>query len=79
MEVSENLLNHVLVPKHDILTEEEVESLLKKFSMTKEQFPTVKLTDPVVLALEAEEGHVLRIIRKSTTAGESIYYRRVAK
>ncbi|MCD6230063.1 MAG: DNA-directed RNA polymerase subunit H [Candidatus Diapherotrites archaeon] len=79
METAEDLLNHVLVPKHEILSEEEVESLLKEFGIKKEQFPLIKLNDPVVVALDTEEGQVLRITRKSITAGESVYYRRVAR
>lgn len=79
METAEDLLNHVLVPKHEILSEEEVESLLKELGIKKEQFPLIKLNDPVVVALDTEEGQVLRITRKSATAGESVYYRRVAR
>jgi len=79
VETAEDLLNHVLVPKHEILSEEEVESLLKEFGIKKEQFPLIKLNDPVVVALDTEEGQVLRITRKSITAGESVYYRRVAR
>ncbi len=79
METAEDLLNHVLVPKHEILSEEEVESLLKELGIKKEQFPLIKPNDPVVAALDTEEGQVLRITRKSATAGESVYYRRVAR
>lgn len=73
------LLNHVLVPKHEILSEEEVEELLKKLGVTKDQLPKIKADDPVVKALGAKVGQVLRIRRRSLTAGETLYYRVVVR
>ncbi len=36
-------------------------------------------SDPVVKIIKAKPGQVLRITRKSPTAGESVYYRIVAE
>ena len=68
-----------LSPNYRILTQEEVASLLDKFKGSKKDLPKIKLTDPAVKALKASEGDVIKITRKSPTAGESEYYRAVTK
>jgi len=71
------ILEHELVPLHEILDEEETSLILKKYGITKEQLPKILKDDPVVKAIAAKEGQVLRINRRSRTAGESVYYRLV--
>lgn len=39
------------------------------------QFPKILKSDPVVGTLKAKPGDLVKIIRKSDTAKESIYYR----
>lgn len=70
---------HILVPRHEILKENEVEKLLAKYNITKEQLPKILTTDPCVRVLGAEKGQVLKITRKSLTAGTSISYRVVVE
>ena len=65
------------MPLHEILDEEETSLILKKYGITKEQLPKILKDDPVVKAIAAKEGQVLRISRRSRTAGESVYYRLV--
>ncbi|HIE37170.1 TPA: DNA-directed RNA polymerase subunit H, partial [Candidatus Geothermarchaeota archaeon] len=43
----------------------------------KYKLPYIKRTDPVVRALGAKHGDIIKITRKSPTAGESVYYRLV--
>jgi DNA-directed RNA polymerase subunit H len=74
-EIKEIILNHELVPKHEILSEEETKELLETLKITKEQLPKILSKDPVVKILGAKPGDVIKIIRKSATAGEAIYYR----
>jgi len=64
-----------LVPKHEILTKEEEEELLKKYKITKKQLPKILSTDPAVKAIGAKKGDIIKITRKSQTAGETYYYR----
>ena len=70
---------HELVPKHILLSDAEKEELLKKYGITVRQLPRILSTDPAVTKLECKVGDVIRIERKSMTAGESIYYRVVVK
>jgi DNA-directed RNA polymerase subunit H len=68
-------MNHVLVPIHEIVPEEEAEEIIKKFGGKKEKFPQILLSDPVIEELKAKKGDLIRIIRETPTAGKSIYYR----
>lgn len=70
-----NILEHQLVPKHDILSTEEKRAVLETFHVSEHQLPRILDSDPVVKKLCAQPGDVLKITRKSQTAGESIYYR----
>ena len=74
-----NILKHELVPEHIILNENEKKKFLEKFKIKTGNLPKIFTTDPVVKALNAKEGDVLKIIRKSETSGTSIYYRIVIK
>uniref|UniRef100_A0A7C2N978 DNA-directed RNA polymerase subunit Rpo5 n=1 Tax=Archaeoglobus fulgidus TaxID=2234 RepID=A0A7C2N978_ARCFL len=71
------LQDHMLVPKHEVLSKEEAEELLKILGIGKEQLPKIKAEDPIVKEIGAKPGDIVRIIRKSLTAGESVFYRLV--
>jgi len=69
------ILGHALVPKHEILTKKATKELLETYKIEKEALPKITILDPVVKAIDAKKGDVLRITRKSLTAGEAVYYR----
>ncbi len=72
------MLEHELVPLHFVLSQEEKKHVLSQFKITKEnQLPTIYKSDPVVQMLEAKPGDLIKIIRKSSTAKETVYYRLV--
>lgn len=71
----EDILKHKYVPKHEVLSEEEAKKVLEKYHATKEQLPKIKASDPVIRALKAKPGDVIRIIRESEVAGYVEYYR----
>jgi len=74
-----DILKHSLVPKHEIMTAEEVKEVLVRYNITTAQLPRILSTDAAVKALGAKEGTVLRITRPSPTAGVTTYYRIVQK
>jgi DNA-directed RNA polymerase subunit H len=74
-----DITKHELVPKHAIINEKEREELLNKYGITLRQLPRILDTDPIVKILNGKQGDVVKIIRKSSTAGESVYYRVVVK
>ena len=74
-----NILKHELVPEHIILNENEKKRLLEEYGIKPGNLPKILTTDPVVKALNAKEGDILKIIRRSKTAGTSLYYRIVVK
>ena len=67
----------MLVPKHEVLSEEEAKELLKILGVSKEQLPKIKADDPIAKEIGAKPGDIVRITRKSLTAGECVFYRLV--
>jgi DNA-directed RNA polymerase subunit H len=74
-----DIFEHALVPKHEILTEMEQAELLARYKVQPYQMPQVKSTDPAVKAIGAKPGDMLKITRKSSTAGEHVAYRYVVE
>ena len=66
---------HNLIPKHAKLSEKEKGELLKRYNITLKGLPKISLTDPAIISLNAKHGDVIKIIRKSPTAGEVAFYR----
>ena len=74
-----NVSDHEAVPEHRKMDEEEVEELLERFDIEKEDLPKIKDNDAALKNMEIEIGDVIEIIRDSPTAGEAEYYRRVVE
>ena len=72
-----NITHHEFVPKHIILTNEEQEELLEKYSSTINKLPKILKTDPVARYYGMKQNQVCKIIRKSPEVGEYVYYRLV--
>ena len=70
-----NIQKHMLVPKHEIMTEEEISSEFRDVDYDFKNVPKIKVYDPVVLAIGARKGDILRITRESQTAGVFVTYR----
>jgi DNA-directed RNA polymerase subunit H len=71
-----NLLEHVLVPPHRVLTNDEVIQVKNKYNiMDDSQFPDISRFDPVAQIIGIRPGQVCEIIRPSKTAINSYYYR----
>jgi len=74
-----DIFEHALVPKHEIINEEERKQILEQFKIQPYQMPQIKANDPAAKAIGAKPGDILRIIRKSSTAGEHVAYRYVVE
>ena len=71
-----NILEHVLVPPHRVLSESEVIEVMKKYNVAnKTQFPDISRFDPVARVLGLRTGQLCHITRPSKTAIETSYYR----
>ncbi|MFZ2070090.1 MAG: DNA-directed RNA polymerase subunit H [Halobacteriota archaeon] len=73
------ILEHELVPVHEKISDEELKELLNVYKIRKEQLPKIKSTDPVIKEIKVEEGGVVKIMRRSRTAGRAVSYRLVVK
>lgn len=70
-----DILQHNLVPEHTILSEDEAQEVLNDLNVRVDQIPKILPTDPVVKAIGAKLGDILKITRKSETAGVFVAYR----
>ena len=68
---------HELVPKHSKLSEKEMKELFAKYAIELPNLPRIFKSDPAILDLDVKEGDIIKISRKSPTAGETVFYRRV--
>ncbi|ESL09989.1 DNA-directed RNA polymerases II [Trypanosoma rangeli SC58] len=72
-----NITHHELVPKHTQLEDEEVKEMLQAHALELGMLPRILSTDPVAAYLGLERGRVVRIERKSMSAGFYVTYRQV--
>ena len=71
-----NILEHVYVPLHQVLSEAEKISIKNKYNiMNDNEFPEISRFDPVAQAIGIRPGQVCKITRASKTAIEAPYYR----
>lgn len=76
--MSKKVLEHVFGPLEvSILPKEEARALLRKLHVRPWQIPWIRASDPLVKAVGAKPGDILKIVRRSETAGESVIYRLV--
>jgi DNA-directed RNA polymerase subunit H len=71
-----NILEHVLVPNHRILSLSETIQVKNRYNIINDnQFPDISRFDPVAQAIGIRPGEVCEIIRPSKTAITAPYYR----
>ncbi len=69
--------DHELVPAHILLTIEESEKILGLYGIEAPQLPKIHVDDPAAKEINAKVGDIIKIIRRSPTATQSVFYRLV--
>ena len=71
-----DVLSHFLVPKTEIINDNEKKRILKKYGIDESQLPKILFSDPSVQAIKANVGDILSINREDLT-GKYVVYRLV--
>ena len=69
--------DHEMVPEHVLLTPDEGLQVLREVGIDAPQLPKIHANDPAAKEIGAKVGDIIKIIRKSTTAKHSVFYRLV--
>mmetsp|Transcript_6779 Transcript_6779/g.11951 ORF Transcript_6779/g.11951 Transcript_6779/m.11951 type:complete len:212 (+) Transcript_6779:111-746(+) len=70
-----DITDHELVPKHEVLSQEEKDFLMQRYNLTDSQLPRMYTTDPITRYFGLVRGQVVKVIRSSETAGRYVTYR----
>ncbi len=70
-----DITKHNLVPKHELMTDVEKQEFLKKFNLSLNQLPKIKVKDKVLEGMNVNVGDIIKVARKSPTVKDTIYYR----
>jgi DNA-directed RNA polymerase subunit H (RpoH/RPB5) len=72
-----DITKHMFVPEHIKLSPAEKDEILNNYGISFKHLPRISISDPAIANLSVKKGDVIKIVRKSKTAGEIIFYRGV--
>lgn len=67
--------DHILLFKHERLSEKATEEVLNKYNISASQLPKIFKKDPALKGQEVKSGDVIEIERNSPTANKVKFYR----
>uniref|UniRef100_A0A6C0C0B0 RNA polymerase subunit H/Rpb5 C-terminal domain-containing protein n=1 Tax=viral metagenome TaxID=1070528 RepID=A0A6C0C0B0_9ZZZZ len=71
-----NILDHELVPRHTILSEEDAKKMREKYNIERDsQIPDISRFGPVTLAIGMRPGDICEVERPSRTSIKTMFYR----
>lgn len=70
-------LQHMFIPKHEKLSEEEVKALYDRYNIGLRELPKITRKDPAIKHLNPKPSDIIKITRDSPTAGKTVFYRGV--
>ena len=71
-----NILNHILVPKHRVLNDEETNIFKQRYNISdNSQIPDISRFSPVAQVIGIRPGQICEITRNSKTAINTLFYR----
>ncbi|MBU0470895.1 MAG: DNA-directed RNA polymerase subunit H [Nanoarchaeota archaeon] len=70
---------HKLIAKHTKTSDSERNTLFKTYNITSTDLPKILKSDAAIMNLDVKVGDIVKIERKSVTAGVSAYYRVVVE
>jgi DNA-directed RNA polymerase subunit H len=76
--MADNPIRHILVPKHEKISDKEKEALLAKYNISMKELPKIPINDAALQGMELKVGDVIKITRPSPTAGRAVFYRGVS-
>ena len=74
-----DITEHMLVPKHEVLTKEEGENVLESYRARKRDMPLIRTNEDVAKYYNMKPGEITRIYRPSPLTCEAVAYRLVIK
>jgi DNA-directed RNA polymerase subunit H (RpoH/RPB5) len=78
-ELKINIVDHILVPKHIVLTQEEGKLVLETYNAKKKDMPLISSSDPIAKYYNMKPDDICKIERPSVMTCTSPFYRIVVK
>lgn len=70
-----DIKEHKLIPDHKLLNDKEKEKVLENFNITAKELPKILNDDTAIMNLSTKSGDIIKVTRKSKSAGTATYYR----
>ena len=74
-----NIVDHILVPKHTVLTQEESKLVLQNYNAKKKDMPLILSNDAIARYYNMKPDDICKIERPSIMTCEAPFYRIVVK